>query len=212
MSPAEKLKQYAYAVEKAIDPKAFAFLVSGDDPRSVPSIIKKRTQLGYGVPSEGAGNTKLNPLSASYVLARKGFQKGLVMFMYTKELSQKQTRSFDKKLSKGKSSKGVYSTFKGSYGKLKMAQFKAEGLPELSSNTTPKRSNLTLTGEMLNSIVGVQNGLRFTFFFSNPESDKKARLNKENGRRFFDLSKSERMGLQRQISAIMRESLRALFK
>jgi len=159
MSPAEKLKQYANAVEKAIDPKAFAFLVSGDDPRSVPSIIKKRTQLGYGVPSEGAGNTKLKSLSAKYIIFRQKNKAG-----------------------------------------------------NLSSNTTPKRSNLTLTGDMLNSIVGVQNGLRFTFFFSTPESDKKARLNRENGRRFFDLSKSERMGLQRQISAIMRESLRALFK
>lgn len=82
----------------------------------------------------------------------------------------------------------------------------------LSGETTPNKSNLTLTGEMLNSIVGEQSGYRFTFTFSNQASNDKARWADEKGRPFFDLLPSELNGLQRQISAIMRDALRVVFK
>jgi hypothetical protein len=156
MGAAERLKELAQLTEKAIDPKKFAFIADGNNPGSVQNIIKKRTQLGYGVPSTGASNTKLKPLSEKYIIKRAN--------------------------------------------------------SDINENTTPKKSNLTFTGDMLNSIMGVQNGLRFIFFFGTTAADDKARWNTEKGRRFFDLSSSERNGLQRQISQIMRESLRALFK
>ena len=82
----------------------------------------------------------------------------------------------------------------------------------LYNETTPKKSNLTRTGEMLNSIIGTRSGTLFTFFFSNTDSDKKAYWADQTGRPFFDLTPSERNGLQRKISAIIRDTIRQLFK
>lgn len=83
---------------------------------------------------------------------------------------------------------------------------------ELYSETTARKSNLTRTGEMLNSIIGTRSGTLFTFFFSNTDSDKKAYWADQTGRPFFDLTPSERNGLQRKISAIIRDTIRQLFK
>jgi hypothetical protein len=151
-----RLLELSKLTEKAIDPAKFDFIKT-----FVPDQIRKRTQLGYGVPSENASNAKLEKLSPKYIIKR--------------------------------------------------------GNSDISENTSPARSNLTFTGDMLGSIMGTRNGLRFTFFFGTSAADKKAQWAREGGkgrpkRRFFDLSSSERNGLQRQISAIMRESLRALFK
>jgi hypothetical protein len=82
----------------------------------------------------------------------------------------------------------------------------------LYNETTPKKSNLTRTGEMLNSIIGTRSGTLFTFFFSNTDSDKKAYWADETGRPFFDLTPSERNGLQRKISAIIKDTIRQIFK
>ena len=82
----------------------------------------------------------------------------------------------------------------------------------LYNETTPKKSNLTRTGEMLNSIIGTRSGTLFTFFFSNTDSNKKAYWADQTGRPFFDLTPSERNGLQRKISAIIRDTIRQLFK
>lgn len=99
---------------------------------------------------------------------------------------------------------------KGLLGKLKplsdkyMSQRKKMNL---SGETTVKRSNLTQTGEMLDSIVGKRRGNIFTFFFKNAFSDSKARWADELGRPFFDLLPSEEKGLRRKISAIMRAAI-----
>lgn len=106
----------------------------------------------------------------------------------------------------GKGLLGKLKELSPNYIKIRKADSK------LSKDTTFKRSNLTRTGEMLDSIVGKRSGNLFTFFFANKDADKKAYWADQTGRPFFDLLPSERNGLQRRISAIMRESIRAIFK
>jgi len=86
----------------------------------------------------------------------------------------------------------------------------------LSELTTAKRSNLTRTGEMLSSIFGSRDGTIFTFFFAGSRSDgynnsEIAVFARKNGRPFFDLSTSERNGLSRKISKVIKESIKKVF-
>ena len=86
----------------------------------------------------------------------------------------------------------------------------------LSPLTSPGKSNLTFTGQMLSAIKGIRNGTTFTFFFAGTRDDGKtnsqiAQYARENGRHFFALSKSEQNGLQRKISKIIKESIKKLF-
>lgn len=105
---------------------------------------------------------------------------------------------------------------KGLLGKLKELSPKykkfREGFNELHSETTSNRSNLTLTGEMLYSIIGKRKEYSFKFIFANDASDMKAYWASKTGRPFFELLPSERNGIQREISEIIMKNLRAIFK
>jgi hypothetical protein len=81
---------------------------------------------------------------------------------------------------------------------------------KLSKDAAPSRSNLTLTGQMLSSIVGSRAGNLFSFKFSNTESDKKAYYARTTGRPFFNLSPSDKKGLLIKIGSIIRKNLRDL--
>lgn len=87
---------------------------------------------------------------------------------------------------------------------------------KLSAETKPKKSNLTFTGQMLDAIVGVRKGTHFIFSFkgSRGDSDKTnddlAKYAREKGRPFFELSESERKGLSRKITTIIKESIKKL--
>lgn len=176
--------------------KSFDFLLD-----EIPMRIIRRTLLGKDI-----NNNALKSLSASYILARKGFLKGEASFMARVELTKRDMN----KIVKGTFNKKTKLTSDG--GKLKLISFKAAGLPTLSSDTKPAKSNLTLTGEMLSSIEGKRNGTLFTFFFSNSFSNDKARWAKEGGRPFFGLSESDKKGLTTKISSIFRQILRNNFK
>lgn len=82
---------------------------------------------------------------------------------------------------------------------------------QLSPKTTANKSNLTLTGKMLDDISSVRNGFTFTFSFKDELSKKKANWVTGQGRRFFDLSKSERIGLERKIGDIIRQEIIKIF-
>lgn len=83
---------------------------------------------------------------------------------------------------------------------------------KLYSETSAARSNLTRTGDMLNSIVGKRIGYLITFTFSNPSADKKAYWADQTGRPFFDLIPSQRKAIAQDIAAIMRDYFRGIFK
>lgn len=86
------------------------------------TIVRRRTLLGFGVPSNGASRVKLKPLSQSY----KDQRAGKVVF-YTDKLGR---------VRRVKTGPGFKSRIK------------------LSDRTTPSKSNLTLSFQMLASLRG----------------------------------------------------------
>jgi len=183
--PSDILKDYAKSVEM-VDPSKFDFLL-----QEIPRIIRVRTRLGKGLLG------KLKELSPKYIDARKK-DKSLYNET-TPRIIRVRTRL----------GKGLLGKLKELSPKYIDARKKDKSL---YNETTPKKSNLTRTGEMLNSIIGTRSGTLFTFFFSNTDSNKKAYWADQTGRPFFDLTPSERNGLQRKISAIIRDTIRQLFK
>jgi hypothetical protein len=99
---------------------------------------------------------------------------------------------------------------------------------ELSPETSPSRSGLTATGQMLESIAGkiskATGSLRVIFLItgkrtkelsgSSPTStnDDIARYAREKGRPFFNLTDSERNGIQRKVAQTIKKAVRELFK
>jgi hypothetical protein len=106
----------------------------------------------------------------------------------------------------GNGLKGKLRALKPSYIKFR------ERFSELSTETRTNKSNLTLTGEMLYSIIGIRRGDLFTFLFANDFADKKAGWAKESGREFFGLLPTEEKGLRTKIAGIIRQSIRDIFK
>jgi len=91
------------------------------------TIVRRRTLLGFGVPSNGASRVKLKPLSESY----KDQRAGKVVF-YTDKLGR---------VRRVKTSAGFKSRI------------------SLSDRTTPSKSNLTLSFQMLASLRGKVTGI-----------------------------------------------------
>lgn len=94
----------------------------------------------------------------------------------------------------------------------------------LDKNTKPNRSNLTATGQMLNSITGVRSGTKFTFSLKdsrkNDLSGNPSRVTntdvmgfqEKQGRPFFYLAKPEITLFTRKIKDIITERIKKLFK
>lgn len=150
-------------------------------------LIYTRTKLGYGVTGSGESVTrsKLKPLSPSYKLARKGYAQGGAMFNATDR-----------------------------NGKKKLVQFQTKGSKPKGFGFSPNKSNLTLTGNMLDSIVvKVQEAsvLISIASTSRPDSDLNNRevaelVSKE--RPFFDLTESERTRIVNEVTRIIRARTR----
>jgi len=92
---------------------------------------------------------------------------------------------------------------------------------DLSEFTTPKKSNLTATGQMLDAMRGVASRGRIEVEIagsrkpglggqrSKISNSTLARYVQEMGRQFFGLTKPERTGLVRQVKLIFLRALRA---
>lgn len=70
---------------------------------------------------------------------------------------------------------------------------------KLSSDTTPARSNLTLSGDMLNDMEVTVKGDKVSIGFGSKHSKDKVEWNSINGRDFFHISKAQIMALTKQI-------------
>lgn len=86
---------------------------------------------------------------------------------------------------------------------------------ELSSLTTPTKSNLTATGRMLDSIKAIVRGLGVTILIPNssrPDSKATnrdiAKWNEEKGRPFFNLSGSEIRQLKNEVVKMIKNGLK----
>jgi len=150
-------------------------------------IIYTRTKLGYGVSGSGDSvqRQKLKPLSSSYKLARKGYVQGGAMFNATDR-----------------------------NGKRKLVQFKTSGSKPTGFGFTINKSNLTLTGQMLeNIVVKVQEASVVLSIASSSRTDSElnnrevAELVSEE-RPFFDLTESERTRIVNEVTRIIRAETR----
>lgn len=93
--------------------------------------------------------------------------------------------------------------------------FRRKNKREISKNTKPSKSNLTLTGQLLDSIVGRARGTKIIVEFLEKRKDGLknrdiARYQSEQGRDFFELSDKELRGLQNDIKKDLIKRLKKL--
>ena len=77
----------------------------------------------------------------------------------------------------------------------------------LDSTTTPAKSNLTKTGEMLREIGVKISGTRIRLEFTTAFAKKKAKWVQDAGRKFFSLTEPERKQLEKKLSKEAQEIL-----
>jgi hypothetical protein len=178
--------------------------------------IKKRTRLGRGV-DESGNLENLKPLTQLTIAQRAGeiaFRKNKQTGGTFTLTNSKKTMFVIGKETKGRGKNRIGANTKLTFKTVTVQdKFKA---PKLSPLTRPAKSNLTFSGQMLDAIQGIRRGSLFTFTFKESRSDGEnnsaiARYAREKGRRFFDLSKSERIGLSRKISQVIKNKIKELF-
>lgn len=121
-------------------------------------------------------------------------------------------------LKKGVSSSGSLTPLKGLSEGYKKQRRRFRG--GLDGNTSPNKSNLTATGQMLNALRGLyknrsiqidfsteSRGPDFRGYRSRAKNSDIVGYQEKQGRRFFDLSDSELNGLRRKIANRIRKLL-----
>lgn len=81
-------------------------------------------------------------------------------------------------------------------------------MKDLSEETTPKKSNLTQTGEMLDDIIARINGFKITITFKEQFSKDKARWNSVKGRPFMHISRVQVQRLTNDMQSKLRSNLK----
>lgn len=77
--------------------------------------------------------------------------------------------------------------------------------------TTPQKSNLTYTGDMLEDIgYRIINGHDIEIFMTTDESNKKAAWNQQNGRPFLYISDTEYTQIKNYIEQLLNEEIKKL--
>jgi hypothetical protein len=162
------------------------------------SMIKLRTRLGYGVAKDGDANEKLKPLSANYVEQRQQQNSG----------ARKQATA-GLKAQKGKSEAAYIK--KHQKDTFKKAAHQEGGL---HPGTSPKKSNLTRSGQLLDS-EGVTKVGYGTVSVGPSGSRADGKTNQEiagyvseGGRPFNHLSKVEIKRLQDSVKKQLRDALK----
>lgn len=146
--PDKQIQELMKKLEKARDGMLKDIKSIGD---FAANLIKKRTRLGYSVPSHGGSKSKLKPLSPKYI--------------------------------------------------------KQRGRENLSPMTTKNRSNLTRTGEMLDSIISKKTSENtIEIGFSNEDSENKAEWNAKD-RPFNFLSSAEQKQIKQELGNILQKIL-----
>ncbi len=158
------------------------------------NIIKKRTRLGYGVEATGEERVALKPLSNDYKEYRKELGKTKKAKMKASQLKAGEKVKLSKKDKKRASS---------------------ESNIKLSDATSPTKSNLTLTGQMLDSLTASASEGSVSIKASGSRNDGKtnedvAGYAEDGGRRFLDLAKGDLNQLRVLLSNIVDDILKKL--
>lgn len=169
---------------------------------SVAKDVAKRTQLGYGVPKNGAPREKLKPLAES----TKGQRAGKLAFRTNKQgkvypiekISPKDVRDL-------RGSKNARAAAR-EHNK-RVSSFLKENKPRLSPNTTANKSNLTFSGRMIKSIGALVTGIgKVTIGFRTRERARIAAF-VSKVRPFMNLSNREEQRLTRRVTKLLRQLL-----
>ncbi len=160
-------------------------------------MIQRRTRLGYGVSNNGNERERLKPLSLDYIQHRENTVNRVGK-------SGKQLKS-----RKIKGANQGFSNFLSSVNSDKLNT----GL------TTPRKSNLTMTGQMLDAIEYIIRPMKIILLIGNTKRNDSDLTNKEvaiyatkQGRPFFNFSKSEIRQMTREASKIIKAKLKSLTK
>jgi hypothetical protein len=141
--------------------------------KEIPDLIRVRTRLGKGVSNFGKPLSKLKALSDSYSLQRQGAKKGSAKF-------------------RAKTKDGV-----------KIVEFPAKTVKKLADLTTPKKSNLTYTGQLLDSIQAKRLGTVIEVSLKQQRNDgltnDKVAGYVKGERPFLNLAKTEITNVQRKV-------------
>lgn len=159
-------------------------------------MIRLRTRLGSGVAYDGADKANLKPLSSKYIKQREDMNDSAEANVLTNRFREKRKSGSRKqvKLSVSKSERS-----------------KAGGLSEL---TSPKKSNLTRTGQLLDSIQVTNAGIATVSVGPKGGRDdgltnqKVAEHVTEAGRPFNSLSKIETKRLHDEVKRNLREAIK----
>ena len=193
----KNINEFDTQANKAIEAKtikALNELVGGSYPDEVKNRIVKRTQLGIGVDTDGNAY-KLPALSDNY-----------------KEMRQGKSRWYTAK--NGARIKVDKANDSGGFVKK----------PKIAGTTTPAKSNMTATGQLLKSLttvklkltdavgwsirVGARRGLGLFGYPSSWDNKQIVSHWAANGRRFLGLTKSQKNQISREIRQIMIKFLR----
>jgi hypothetical protein len=189
-------------------------------------VIYKRVKSGYGVTSdtdETPEKEKLEPLSKTYIAFREGyvrfFTKDGKVFVIgntskigkaRKATGPRQKKTFIEKVKRGVS--GFVSSIREAFSKkpIKQHQKEVQEKPFPSPVTgefgSPRRSNLTLTGQMLNAIKYSSDGKGFKLYIDNNSREKDNNTNAQiasyvrKKRPFFALTGGEQRILLKQFT------------
>jgi hypothetical protein len=210
--------------------KAFAALTTPQEnkklAKEVGNMIIRRSRLGFGVDSSG-NQRRFKKLSKSYIEQRLG-----QVFFFTKQ-TQKGPIVVPIKLGPGKvikkkkpsKAKKPRKAKSGKKPQVKAKKRKTPRAPNLSNQTTPKKSNITATGDLLESfkyfggkkraivIIPSERHEKTLFGKTNKPSTMSeiAQYLEEQGRRFFILSNAQRKGLERKLGKRILEKSREIF-
>lgn len=174
------------------------------------NLIKKRTRLGYGVKGDGADKTLLKPLNSQYIL----FRKMLKSFQSRKAKAKKPEKT-QFKLTKKQMEQASVSDLRGVLFFQK--HNKVEDL-KLSQDTTPSKSNLTLSGQLLDQITGRGVGIgKAEVLIEEKRNDGKKNSDivewQENQKRmFFRISKLEKQQLINTAKKDLSDYIKKQFK
>jgi hypothetical protein len=191
--------------------------------RKVREIVYRRVKSGYGVDDDSvniseANKVKLKELSQSY----KDYRNGLVVFYTNKNGNVIRLGAYDKKKSYGRTKDGgLRVTRQKVYNeKLKITP------PKLGDFGRPDKSNLTLSGQMLDAMVIQAGNNGFRVFIADtarkkvhPKQQTPNLTNKQvaeyvslNGRPFMALTAGEVRILKQECETIIKEQIAKLIR
>jgi len=222
------LRRDAKLINRAIDKAINNSLKNNVLAAQIAKQIKKRTRLGFGVTKvkkgeaatgKGQDRFTLPALSDSYISQRKGEliffkRKGKLIGIDLKDQIIEQQIKIQISIPKSKSRANLKKTLAKMKNLLKESQAKARN--KLSSSTKAKKSNLTFTGKLLNSMASRARGHILIIFFKENRDD--GITNSElidihrNRRNFLGLTTPELRKFSRIITKRIRDSIKNSLK